>query len=122
MHKIFFLFIYFVEALNSMATVADVHVNNKSVQLHHSEDTALTGFEVRNAKLKFLHQFKTPCWIEPFTGSYHPVHTTIRVDKDWGLNQIDEDSSQSRLSVHTTESNLDWKVLKLGTVKAPNIA
>ena len=36
-----------------------------------------------------------------------PVRTTIRVDKDWGLKQIEADSSQSGLSVHTTEFNLD---------------
>ena len=35
------------------------------------------------------------------------VHTTIQVDKDWGLTQIEGDSSQSQLSVHTTECNLD---------------
>ena len=38
---------------------------------------------------------------------YHPVHSTIRVDKDQGLKQIEADSFQSKLSVHTTEFNLD---------------
>ena len=38
---------------------------------------------------------------------YGGVHTTIRVDKDWGLKQIEADSFQSELSVHTTECNLD---------------
>ena len=37
----------------------------------------------------------------------YPVRTTIRVDKDWGLKQIEADPSQSGWNVHTTEFILD---------------
>ena len=49
----------------------------------------------------------------------YPVHTTIRVGKDWGLKQIETDSSQSELSVHTTDFNLDWKGSKTEYGKTP---
>ena len=43
----------------------------------------------------------------------YPVHTTIRVDNRVdGLKQMERDSSQSKLSVHTTEFNLDRKIWK----------
>ena len=43
----------------------------------------------------------------PDTLNIHPVHTTFLVDKDWGLKQTEADSSQTVLSFHTTEFNLD---------------
>ena len=36
----------------------------------------------------------------------YSVYTSVHVDKEWGLKQIETDSSQSELSVHTTEFNL----------------
>ena len=39
--------------------------------------------------------------------AYYTVHTTMKVEKDLGLKQFESDSSQSGLSVHTTEFILD---------------